>query len=91
MYEVKANVQMKRLIPGIVNDFGNQHAALCFRPAEDFANEAECIWLDAHAHVFALVAANFLHGGVFGPGTDWDLCTVSIPNIQTLETDDSIP
>jgi hypothetical protein len=77
MHKVKANVQMKGLVAGVVDDFGNEDAALCFGPAEDFANEAEGVGLDAHAHVFALVAADFFHGGVFGPGADGDLLSVS--------------
>jgi hypothetical protein len=77
MYKVKPNVKMKCLVPRIVDDLRNQHATLCFRPAEDFADETQSIRLDAHAHVFALISADFLHGGVFCPRTDWDLGIVS--------------
>jgi hypothetical protein len=73
MHKVKANVQVEGFVAGVVDDFGDQDAALCFGPAEDFADETEGVGLDAHAHVFALVAANFLHRGVFGPGADGDL------------------
>jgi hypothetical protein len=64
---------MKCLIPHITRHFGNQNAAFCFGPTEHFADETECVGLDAERHVFALIAADFLHARVAGPGTDWDL------------------
>jgi hypothetical protein len=69
----EADVQMQAPIPDLIHHFGNQDLAFLLRPAKDFADEAEGVGLDAHGHVFALVAADFLHLGIFGPGTDWDL------------------
>jgi hypothetical protein len=87
MHEIKPNVNMMCLVSRIVNDFGNQHAALCFGPAKHFADEAEGVGLDAHAHVFALVSPDFFHVWVFGPGTDGDLCcTQSAPFFQILHS-----
>ena len=73
MNEEESNVQVESSVPDIIDDLCNEHSAFSFAPAEDFADEAECIGLDAHGHVFALVAADFLHFGVFGPGAYWDL------------------
>jgi hypothetical protein len=77
MYKVKANIQMYGAIPDIIDNLGNHNAAFCFAPAKDFAHEAEGVGLDAHGHVFALVAANFFHLGVLGPGTEWNLSHAS--------------
>lgn len=73
MHKVKLNVHVYRPVPHFVGYFGNEDAALCLGPAQDFADEAEGVGLDAQKHVFALVAADFLHLGVFGPRTYWYL------------------
>jgi len=75
----EADVQMQTPITDLIHHLGNQDLAFLLRPAEDFADEAEGVGLDAHGHVFALVAADFFHLGVFGPGTDGDLRRISMP------------
>jgi len=69
------DVQVQTPIPNLVHYLGDQDLAFLLRPAEHFADETEGVRLDAHGHVFALVAADFFHLGVFRPGADWDLET----------------
>ena len=64
--------------PDVRNDFGNHDPALGFAPAHDLAQQAECVGFYAHGHVFALVAADFFHLRVFGPGPDGYLHTVLV-------------
>jgi hypothetical protein len=81
MHKDKPNIHVIRAVPYIAHDLGDEHAALCFAPAEDFTRETQGIGLDAHGHVFALVATYFFHFGVFGPGTDGDLVVDSLGTV----------
>jgi hypothetical protein len=73
MHKEEPYIQMEILIPHIARHFCNQDSALGLAPPEYLANETEGIRLNTKGHVFALVATDFFHAGVFGPGTDWDL------------------
>lgn len=69
---------MQTAIPHFIDHLGNENFAFLFAPAEDLADEAKGVGLDAHGHVFALITADFLHFWVFGPGTYWDLDGMSM-------------
>jgi len=73
MSKVEADIHMHILPPNIRNHLGDHDPALGLTPAHDLAQETESVRLDAHGHVLALVAADFLHFRVLGPRADRDL------------------
>src|SRR5690242_2739246 len=89
VHKVELDVHVHVAPPHVVCDLGNQHAALVLGPAEDLANEAQGVGLDAHGHVLALVAADFLHARIPGPGADGDLgWWLSVRVVKTRQTEE---
>ena len=71
--KIESNVHMYVFSPNVGYGTGNHDTALLFGPAGYFAQEAQRIGLYAYRHVLTLIAANFLHACVSGPGAEWDL------------------
>lgn len=75
--EEEAQVHVQGPVTHFLDDLCDHDFTLFFFPAEDFAEEAVGVGLDARRHVLALEAADLFHIAVSWPWADRDLTLVS--------------